>query len=99
MKETKSRIRPDSEPPKRALKIEEDGDFCKGTVKPNIRLMGRWLERAGFRSGKRVSVTCVAPGIIELRSPDAIPIVNGPTQCSLEQPELALFIGLPQEPF
>jgi len=33
--------------------------------------MGRWLERAGFTPGNRVQVTCVSPGIIELRSPDA----------------------------
>jgi hypothetical protein len=33
--------------------------------------MGRWLEQAGFRPGHRVQVTCVAPGLIELRSADA----------------------------
>jgi hypothetical protein len=32
----------------RTLKIEADGDRWKG-IKPKIRLMGRWLERAGFR--------------------------------------------------
>ncbi len=58
-----------SSPASRTLKIEEDGDFWKRPAKPKIRLMGRWLERAGFRPGSRVRVICVAPGIIELRCP------------------------------
>ena len=29
------------------------------------------LEQAGFSPGLRVQVTCLAPGVIELRSPDA----------------------------
>ena len=60
------------EPPQpavRILKIEVDGDLWKGLLKPKIRLMGRWLERAGFKPGHRVHVTCVALGVIELRSP------------------------------
>lgn len=57
--------------PSRTLKIEADGDFCRGLIKPKIRLMGRWLERAGFSPGLRVHVTCVAPGVIELRAPTA----------------------------
>jgi hypothetical protein len=56
----------------RKLKIEADGDGWKGTIKPKIRLMGRWLERAGFEPGKHVHVTCVAPGVIELRSQDTL---------------------------
>ena len=55
-----------TEPPSRLLKIEEDGDRWRG-IRPKIRLMGRWLERAGFLPGHRVCVTSVAPGIIELR--------------------------------
>lgn len=54
----------------RTLKIEADGDCWKG-FKPKIRLMGNWLERAGFRPGHRVHVACVAPGVMELRSVDA----------------------------
>jgi hypothetical protein len=53
----------------RSLKIEADGDAWKRRIKPKIRLMGRWLERAGFKPGDRVHVVCVAPGVIELRSP------------------------------
>jgi len=56
----------------RTLKIEAEGDLWKGLIKPKIRLMGRWLEQAGFRPGHRVEVTCVAPGVIELRSPEGV---------------------------
>jgi len=59
-------------PPVRKLKIEADGDFWRGLMKPKIRLMGRWLARAGFQPGNRVQVTCVAPGVIELRSLDVV---------------------------
>jgi hypothetical protein len=58
------------ESPTRKLKIESDGDSWKGLIKPKIRLTGRWLERAGFSPGSHVQVVCVAPGFIELRSPD-----------------------------
>ncbi|MEW6305065.1 MAG: SymE family type I addiction module toxin [Verrucomicrobiota bacterium] len=56
--------------PVRRLKIEAVGDFWKGLIKPKIRLMGHWLEQAGFKPGSRVQVTCVSPGVIELRSSD-----------------------------
>jgi len=57
----------------RRLKVEAAGDFWKGLLKPKIRLMGRWLDRAGFRSGNHVYVWCIAPGVIELRSADSSP--------------------------
>ena len=58
-----------AEPPTvRTLKIEADGDSWRGAFKPKIRLIGRWLERAGFKPGSRVVVTRVAPGVLELRS-------------------------------
>ncbi len=56
--------------PVRNLKIEAEGDSWRGLFKPKIRLMGRWLERAGFKPGTHVQVTQIAPGIIELRSLD-----------------------------
>jgi hypothetical protein len=64
----------------RTLKIEEDGDHWKGRVKPKIRLRGNWLERAGFKPGHRVSVKCVAPGILELRTQDAVLMPGGTLQ-------------------
>ena len=68
MQDSESLRRTESPPPVRKLKIEGDGDFWKGLMKPKIRLMGNWLARAGFLPGNRVHVTCVAPGVIELRS-------------------------------
>jgi hypothetical protein len=59
---------PSEHPSLRSLKIEEEGDGFRGRVKPKIRLMGHWLERAGFKPGTRVSVRCLASGVIELRS-------------------------------
>jgi len=76
--------RTEPDPPVRKLKIEADGDFWKGLIKPKIRLMGRWLGRAGFRAGSHVHVTCVAPGVIELRSSDAL---NEPKPVSSELPQ------------
>ena len=58
----------EAHPPARSLKIEAEGDFWKGLTKPKIRLMGRWLDRAGFKAGQRAYVTCPSPGVIELRS-------------------------------
>lgn len=54
--------------PVRTLKIEEHGDPFRGRIKPKIRLMGHWLERAGFKPGTRASVRCLGSGVIELRS-------------------------------
>ena len=73
----------------RTLKIEEEGDFAKSLVKPKIRLMGRWLEKAGFRPGNRVQVVCVSPGIIELRAPVSM-ISSQSKVANWEQPDLAL---------
>ena len=56
------------EPPVRTLKIEAEGDYFRGRIKPKLRLMGLWLERAGFKPGTRVSVRCLGSGVIELRS-------------------------------
>ena len=64
--------------PIRKLKIEEAGDFWRGLTIPKIRLMGRWLERAGFLPGELVSVTGVAPGVIELRAPNALLLSETP---------------------
>ncbi len=58
----------DVAPHVRSLKIEAGGDAWKGKITPKIRLMGRWLERAGFKPDSRVSVRCIAPGVIELRA-------------------------------
>ena len=71
-------------PSGRTLKIEAVGDFWKGLIKPKIRLTGHWLQRAGFQPGTNVHVTCVAPGVIELRSPESL-LVNQAKPASFEQ--------------
>lgn len=77
MQDSESLRRTESPLSVRKLKIEADGDFWKGLIKPKIRLMGRWLAQAGFQPGNRVHVTCVAPGVIELRSSE-VAMVNEP---------------------
>ena len=72
MPEGESRERIEPRRSVRLLKIEAEGDSWK-CIKPKIRLTGRWLERAGFTPGNYVQVTYIAPGIMELRSPDAFP--------------------------
>ena len=57
----------------RRLKIEADGDPWKGNIKPKIRLMGRWLEQAGFNPGRHVHITSIAPGVMELRCSESPP--------------------------
>ncbi len=72
-----------SPPTVRRLKIETEGDAWKGLIKPKIRLMGRWLEQAGFKPGSGVQVTCVAPGVIELRaSPSGEEYLDNPSLVS-----------------
>lgn len=56
----------------RTLQIEAEGDPWRGLIKPKIRLAGRWLEHAGFKPGERVQVTCLAPGLLELRAPEPL---------------------------
>ena len=73
----------------RTLKIEEEGDFSTKRTKPKIRLMGRWLEKAGFCPGYRVHVYCISPGMIELRIHDA-PNSAAVKPANLEQADLAL---------
>jgi hypothetical protein len=70
----------------RTLKIEEDGDAFRRRIKPKIRIMGYWLQRAGFPPGHRVAVICVAPGIIELHSFDPM-MVNGTGDSSSGRPD------------
>lgn len=53
---------------KRNLKIEERGDAFARKTFPGIRLIGRWLERAGFPPGKRVQVTQLANGVLQLEA-------------------------------
>jgi hypothetical protein len=51
---------------KRSLKIEERGDPGRRNTFPGIRLIGKWLERAGFKPGGRVHVHLLANGRLQL---------------------------------
>src|ERR1041385_6319755 len=57
----------------RTLAIERTGDFFRdnqrGRVTARIRLVGQWLERAGFKPGHRVEVIVEQPGTLTLRFP------------------------------
>jgi len=55
----------------RRLKIEEHGDSWNGLLKPKIRLVGRWLEKAGFKPGSHVHIVSIAPGVLQLQAADA----------------------------
>jgi len=55
---------------RRNLKIEAARDFWLGKVSPKIRLSGRWLEQAGFKSGHRVTVEMTEAGTLTLRFVD-----------------------------
>lgn len=50
----------------RSLAVEKRGDPFKGDTHPGIRLKGKWLARAGFTPGQRVTVRQVAPGVLEI---------------------------------
>jgi hypothetical protein len=48
----------------RTLKIEAVGEYWRGQVKPKILLTGKWFEQMGFVLGRRVNVSCSAPGVL-----------------------------------
>ena len=91
------------QPAIRSIKIESEGDPWKGISKPKIRLMGRWLERAGFSPGHRIQVVCVSPGVIELRAmetpkPDETVLSsdNPSSRHSLTAPEIVPLVSRPE---
>jgi hypothetical protein len=69
-------------PASRSLKIEAHGDVWEGRIKPKIRIMGRWLEQAGFKPGGRVEITCLAPGLMELRSAESVALTESLQTCA-----------------
>jgi len=65
---------------KRSLAIEELGTSFQAAKRvPLVRLKGHWLKAAGFAVGNRVTVTCLSPGVIELRAGD---IPQTPEPCA-----------------
>lgn len=57
-----------TEQPIRRIKVEAQGDRSWKRIKPKIRLMGKWLERAGFAPGTHVEIRPLSTGRMELRS-------------------------------
>ncbi len=51
-------------PKPRLLKVAEVGDFWKKRTKPQIRLEGKWLMRAGIQPNSYVEVSSPLPGIL-----------------------------------
>ncbi|MGB8215500.1 MAG: SymE family type I addiction module toxin [Anaerolineales bacterium] len=49
---------------KRNLKVSAMGDFWLGKVVPQIRLQGKWLEKAGIAPESRVEVENPSPGVL-----------------------------------
>ena len=86
--QTDSISKPRQQPTTRNLKIEADGDAWKRRIKPKIRLMGRWLEQAGFRPGERVEVVCLASGLIELRSTSTGTVSESVSEGARRLPEI-----------
>lgn len=63
----------------RSIKVEADGDTWKKKIKPKIRLMGRWLEQMGFPPGRRVEVSLIEPGVLQIKlKPEACAQISGP---------------------
>lgn len=54
----------------RKLTVQDVGDYFKKEVKPQIRLQGLWLIKAGLKPGSQVQVTNPQPGVLILQSLD-----------------------------
>lgn len=59
---------------RRSLKIEAVGDFARRKIKPQIRLSGQWLEKAGFRPGHRAVILVPRPGELTLQFKEQAPV-------------------------
>ena len=51
----------------RTLKVQDSGDPYRKEVKPQIRLEGKWLLKAGVVPEDRIEVLNPSPGILVLR--------------------------------
>ena len=51
----------------RILKVCETGDFWAKKTKPQIRLVGKWLEKAGIPANHHVQVENPKSGVLSLR--------------------------------
>jgi hypothetical protein len=51
----------------RKLKVVPTGDFWRGKVVPQIRLQGKWLEKAGIAPETHVEVENPEAGVLIIR--------------------------------
>ena len=51
----------------RVLKVSETGDFWAKRTKPQIRLVGKWLAKAGIPPNNYVQVENPKPGVLVIR--------------------------------
>ena len=51
----------------RKLKVVPTGDFWKGKAVPQIRLQGKWLEKAGIEPEAHVEVENPEAGVLIIR--------------------------------
>lgn len=57
----------------RKIKVEQMGnDYWAKAVRPAIRLKGKWLAAAGFRSGTHVQVELLQQGVLLVRCPENV---------------------------
>ena len=59
-------MRKQSNPKPRILKVAEVGDFWKKQTRPQIRLEGKWLAKAGILPNRHVLVRNPQPGVLVL---------------------------------
>ena len=57
----------DIKPKVRHLKVAEVGDFWRKRTCPQIRLQGKWMEKAGIPPNRHVQVENPQPGVLVLR--------------------------------
>ena len=50
----------------RVIKVEEIGDYWRNQTRPQIRLKGKWMAKAGICPNNYVLVTNPQPGILVL---------------------------------
>ena len=53
------------------LKVHDNGDHYRREIKPQIRLEGKWLLKAGLVPEDRVEVLNPRPGMLVLRTMNA----------------------------
>ena len=51
----------------RTLKVVPTGDFYRRKVVPQIRIQGKWVQKAGIEPGSRIEIENPSPGVLIIR--------------------------------